>query len=195
MSRNNSSLNFFLVKLFGWCVSLTLATKQSQRFSVFLVQNWMCVTVTFYINSKHLIFMLEGDLTDQASCPRSSGSDPQTVISDTVVLSVGTVRVKVAAHPSPHSPTSRHNPFNEDSDTNTTNTSADVTPVHVASRYNTTIIGDDMENASNELEVIRYRSYSFSFGLVGSHSTGFSCIIEHQIIATTWFSKSVSVVC
>uniref|UniRef100_A0A671UL66 Pleckstrin homology domain-containing family M member 2 n=1 Tax=Sparus aurata TaxID=8175 RepID=A0A671UL66_SPAAU len=108
----------------------------------------------------------EGDLTDQASCPRSSGSDPQTV----------------AAHPSPHSPTSRHNPFNEDSDTNTTNTSADVTPVHVASRYNTTIIGDDMENASNELEVIRYRSYSFSFGLVGSHSTGFSCIIEHQII-------------
>ncbi|XP_040907516.1 pleckstrin homology domain-containing family M member 2 isoform X2 [Toxotes jaculatrix] len=95
----------------------------------------------------------EGDLTDQASCPRSSGSDPQTVISDTVVLPVGTVKVKVAAHPSPHSPTSRHNPFNEDSDTNTTNTSADVTPVHVASRYNST--WDDTESTSKELEVIR----------------------------------------
>ncbi|XP_051280679.1 pleckstrin homology domain-containing family M member 2 isoform X2 [Dicentrarchus labrax] len=95
----------------------------------------------------------EGDLTDQASCPRSSGSDPQTVISDTVVLSASTVKVKVAAHLSPHSPTSRHNPFNEDSDTNT---SADVTPVHVASHQNNgTTTGDDMENASNELEVIR----------------------------------------
>ncbi|XP_035512076.1 pleckstrin homology domain-containing family M member 2 isoform X2 [Morone saxatilis] len=95
----------------------------------------------------------EGDLTDQASCPRSSGSDPQTVISDTVVLSASTVKGKVAAHLSPHSPTSRHNPFNEDSDTNT---SADVTPVHVASRQNNgTTTGDDMENASNELEVIR----------------------------------------
>ncbi|TKS77185.1 Pleckstrin -like proteiny domain-containing family M member 2 [Collichthys lucidus] len=94
----------------------------------------------------------EGDLTDQASCPRSSGSDPQTVISDTVVLSTGTVKVKVAAHLSPHSPTSRHNPFNEDSDTNT---SADVTPVHVASRHHAASIGEDVENASNELEVIR----------------------------------------
>uniref|UniRef100_A0A4W6BN79 Pleckstrin homology domain containing, family M (with RUN domain) member 2 n=1 Tax=Lates calcarifer TaxID=8187 RepID=A0A4W6BN79_LATCA len=81
----------------------------------------------------------EGDLTDQASCPRSSGSDPQTV----------------AAHTSPHSPTSRHNPFNEDSDTNTTNTSADVTPVHVASRHNASATGDDTESTSNELEVIR----------------------------------------
>nr|XP_046252519.1 pleckstrin homology domain-containing family M member 2 isoform X2 [Scatophagus argus] len=95
----------------------------------------------------------EGDLTDQASCPRSSGSDPLTVISDTVVLSAGPVKMKVAVHLSPHSPTFRHNPFNEDSDTNTTNTSADVTPVHVASRHNTT--GDDMENGNNELEVIR----------------------------------------
>ncbi|XP_044068329.1 pleckstrin homology domain-containing family M member 2 isoform X1 [Siniperca chuatsi] len=94
----------------------------------------------------------EGDLTDQASCPRSSGSDPQTVISDTVVLSA---KVKVATHLSPHSPTFRHNPFNEDSDTNTTNTSADVTPVHVASRHNTTTTGDDMESTCNELEVIR----------------------------------------
>ncbi|KAG8002857.1 Pleckstrin-like proteiny domain-containing family M member 2 [Nibea albiflora] len=97
----------------------------------------------------------EGDLTDQASCPRSSGSDPQTVISDTVVLSTGTVKVKVAAHLSPHSPISRHNPFNEDSDTNTTNTSADVTPVHVASRHHAITTGDDAENGSSELEVIR----------------------------------------
>ncbi|XP_050927030.1 pleckstrin homology domain-containing family M member 2 isoform X3 [Lates calcarifer] len=97
----------------------------------------------------------EGDLTDQASCPRSSGSDPQTVISDTVVLSACAVKVKVAAHTSPHSPTSRHNPFNEDSDTNTTNTSADVTPVHVASRHNASATGDDTESTSNELEVIR----------------------------------------
>ncbi|XP_008293492.1 pleckstrin homology domain-containing family M member 2 [Stegastes partitus] len=93
----------------------------------------------------------EGDLTDQASCPRSSGSDPQTVISDTVVLST-TVKGKVAARLSPHSPTSRHNPFNEDSDTNT---SADVTPVHVANRYNTCTAGEDAEINSNELEVIR----------------------------------------
>lgn len=107
--------------------------------------------------------MLEGDLTDQASCPRSSGSDPQTVISDTVVLSVGTVKVKAVAHISPHSPTFRHNPFNEDSDTNTTNTSADVTPVHVASRYNytATTTGEETESPSNDLEVIRYSSCSF----------------------------------
>ncbi|CAB1427275.1 unnamed protein product [Pleuronectes platessa] len=97
----------------------------------------------------------EGDLTDQASCPRSSGSDPQTVISDTVVLSVSSVKVKVAAHPPPHSPTSRYNPFNEDSDTNTTNTSADVTPVHIVSRHNSITAGDDPEYTSNELEVIR----------------------------------------
>lgn len=136
-----------------------------------------------YINFWCSVFMVEGDLTDQASCPRSSGSDPQTVISDTVVLSVGTVKVKAAAHHSPHSPTSRHNPFNEDSDTNTTNTSADVTPVHVASRHNTTTTtattGDEAENTSNELEVIRYSSYSFGFCLVGSHSI---CFIVNQIV-------------
>uniref|UniRef100_A0A3Q2DM77 Pleckstrin homology domain-containing family M member 2 n=1 Tax=Cyprinodon variegatus TaxID=28743 RepID=A0A3Q2DM77_CYPVA len=74
----------------------------------------------------------EGDLTDQASCPRSA----------------------VAARLSPHSPTSRHNPFNEDSDTNT---SADVTPVHVASRHNTT--GDEAEINGSELEVIRFRVF------------------------------------
>ncbi|KAM7410949.1 hypothetical protein PAMA_021083 [Pampus argenteus] len=98
--------------------------------------------------------MVEGDLTDQASCPRSSGSDPQTVISDTVVLSASTAKVKVA-HISPHSPTFRFNPFNEDSDTNTTNTSADVTPVHVASCHNAATTGDDTESTNNELEVIR----------------------------------------
>ncbi|XP_068606838.1 pleckstrin homology domain-containing family M member 2 [Brachionichthys hirsutus] len=95
----------------------------------------------------------EGDLTDQASCPHSSGSDPRTVISDTVVLSAGPIKVKVAAHLPPHSPVLRHNPFNEDSDT--TNTSADVTPVHVAMFHNATPTGGDPENASNELEVIR----------------------------------------
>lgn len=110
------------------------------------------------------LFMLEGDLTDQASCPRSSGSDPQTVISDTVVLSAGTVRVKAPARVSPDSPMSRHNPFNEDSDTNTTNTSADVTPVHLASHHitTTTTNGDGIESGSNELEVIRYNSDSCS---------------------------------
>ncbi|XP_054465257.1 pleckstrin homology domain-containing family M member 2 isoform X1 [Anoplopoma fimbria] len=97
----------------------------------------------------------EGDLTDQASCPRSSGSDPQTVISDTVVYSTGTVKMKAAAHLAPHSPTYRHNPFNEDSDTNTPITSADVTPVHLASCYNTFATGDDTESTGNELEVIR----------------------------------------
>ncbi|XP_034732442.1 pleckstrin homology domain-containing family M member 2 isoform X1 [Etheostoma cragini] len=97
----------------------------------------------------------EGDLTDQASCPRSSGSDPQTVISDTVVLSAGTVKATAAAYLAPHSPTYRHNPFNEDSDTNTTNTSADGTPIHVASRYYSAAAGDDTESTSNELEVIR----------------------------------------
>ncbi|KAM4610713.1 pleckstrin homology domain-containing family M member 2 [Polymixia lowei] len=105
----------------------------------------------------------EGDLTDPASCPRSSGSDPQTVISDSVILQAGAaacsaVTVKVAPPPplppTPHSPTFRHNPFNEDSDTNT-NTSADVTPVHAASRHDPATTGDDTESTSNELEVIR----------------------------------------
>lgn len=89
--------------------------------------------------------MLEGDLTDQASCPRSSGSDPQTVVSDTALLPAGAVQARAAAPLAPHSPTHRHNPFNEDSDTNT---SADVTPVHLASCYSA-------ESACNELEVIR----------------------------------------
>uniref|UniRef100_A0A1A7XH39 Pleckstrin homology domain containing, family M (With RUN domain) member 2 n=1 Tax=Iconisemion striatum TaxID=60296 RepID=A0A1A7XH39_9TELE len=86
----------------------------------------------------------EGELTDQASCPRSTGSDPQTVISDTV-------KGTVAAQQSPHSPTARHNPFNEDSDTNT---SADVTPVHTR-HHKTSTTGDEAEIDSSELEVIR----------------------------------------
>ncbi|KAM6928724.1 pleckstrin homology domain-containing family M member 2 isoform 1-T1 [Lycodopsis pacificus] len=97
----------------------------------------------------------EGDLTDQASCPRSSGSDLQTVISDTVVLPAGTVKAMAAAHLSADSPTYRHNPFNEDSDTNTTNTSADVTPVHLASCYYSVTAVDDTETTGGELEVIR----------------------------------------
>uniref|UniRef100_A0A3Q3A465 Pleckstrin homology domain-containing family M member 2 n=1 Tax=Kryptolebias marmoratus TaxID=37003 RepID=A0A3Q3A465_KRYMA len=85
----------------------------------------------------------EGELTDQASCPRSTGSDPQTG--------------KLAAYLSPHSPTSRHNPFNEDSDTNT---SADVTPVHVAKHHSTTTNGDEAELDSSDLEVIRYSFFT-----------------------------------
>ncbi|KAM3850450.1 pleckstrin homology domain-containing family M member 2 [Diretmus argenteus] len=98
----------------------------------------------------------EGDLTDPASCPRSTGSDLQTVISDSVVRASATtgsvVMVKVAPPPTPHSPIYRHNPFNEDSDTNT---STDVTPVHVASHHDASATGDDTESTSNELEVIR----------------------------------------
>ncbi|XP_077424725.1 pleckstrin homology domain-containing family M member 2 isoform X2 [Vanacampus margaritifer] len=93
----------------------------------------------------------EGDLTDQASCPRSSGSDPLTVISDSVVLSAGNGKAKVGARLSPPSPASRHNPFNHDSDTNT---SADVTPVHVAAWHNA-CAGVGAESTNNELEVIR----------------------------------------
>uniref|UniRef100_A0A3B4TE31 Pleckstrin homology domain-containing family M member 2 n=1 Tax=Seriola dumerili TaxID=41447 RepID=A0A3B4TE31_SERDU len=76
-----------------------------------------------------------------------------------------------AAHPPPHSPTSRHNPFNEDSDTNTTNTSADVTPVHVASRHNATAAGDDTESTNNELEVIRYTKKRRGKGSTDSSSS------------------------
>uniref|UniRef100_A0A8C1E3R5 Pleckstrin homology domain-containing family M member 2 n=1 Tax=Cyprinus carpio carpio TaxID=630221 RepID=A0A8C1E3R5_CYPCA len=91
----------------------------------------------------------EGDLTDLVSGPRSSGSDPQTVVSDCVVVraSAGTIRTTSLSR----SPTFRHNPFNEDSDTNT---SADVTPVHMASRHASTT-GEDAEITNTELEVIR----------------------------------------
>lgn len=99
-------------------------------------------------------------MTDQASCPPSSSSDPQTVISDTAVASSDSVKPKAAIHLSPPSPTFRHNPFNGDSDTNTTNTSADVTPVHVACLHDSTV-EDGMENGGSVLEVIRYSSYNF----------------------------------
>ncbi|XP_059383820.1 pleckstrin homology domain-containing family M member 2 isoform X2 [Carassius carassius] len=91
----------------------------------------------------------EGDLTDPVSGPRSSGSDPQTVVSDSVVVraTAGTIRTTSLSR----SPTFRHNPFNEDSDTNT---SADVTPVHMASRHASTT-GEDAEITNTELEVIR----------------------------------------
>lgn len=93
----------------------------------------------------------EGDLTDQASCPHSGGSDPQTVISDTVVVS----SLRSGTFLSPHSPTTRLNPFAEDSDTNTTNTSADVTPVHVANLQNREALEEETEVNGSELEVIR----------------------------------------
>lgn len=87
--------------------------------------------------------LAEGDLTDPVSGPRSTASDPQTVISDSVVKTTAT---PVRSTSLSRSPTFRYNPFNEDSDTNT---SADVTPVHTASRR------DDAESNGTELEVIR----------------------------------------
>ncbi|XP_072553097.1 pleckstrin homology domain-containing family M member 2 isoform X2 [Salminus brasiliensis] len=91
----------------------------------------------------------EGDLTDPVSGPRSSASDPQTVVSDSVVIRAAPPPVRSTSLS--RSPTFRHNPFNEDSDTNT---SADVTPVHTASRHDVTT-GEDTESTSTELEVIR----------------------------------------
>ncbi|XP_076874493.1 pleckstrin homology domain-containing family M member 2 isoform X2 [Brachyhypopomus gauderio] len=91
----------------------------------------------------------EGDLTDPVSGPRSSASDPQTVVSD--AAAVRTAAIPARGPSLSRSPTFRHNPFNEDSDTNT---SADVTPVHVASRRDANV-GDDTESTSTELEVIR----------------------------------------
>ncbi|XP_058266342.1 pleckstrin homology domain-containing family M member 2 isoform X1 [Hemibagrus wyckioides] len=90
----------------------------------------------------------EGDLTDPVSGPRSTASDPQTVIADTVIK---TATTPVGCTSLSRSPTFRYNPFNEDSDTNT---SADVTPVHTASRRDIPA-GDDTESTSTELEVIR----------------------------------------
>lgn len=95
----------------------------------------------------------EGDLTDQASCPHSGSSDPQTVISDTVVVS--SCALRSGTFLSPPSPTTRLNPFAEDSDTNTTNTSADVTPVHVANLHNSVTHEEETEVTGSELEVIR----------------------------------------
>lgn len=99
---------------------------------------------------------IEGDLTDPVSCPRSNASDPQTVFSDSVILraAAAVITVRGTPPPPPRSPTFRHNPFNEYSDTNT---SADITPVHTASCHHDT--RDDMESISNELEVIRYSTH------------------------------------
>ncbi|XP_053704571.1 pleckstrin homology domain-containing family M member 2 isoform X3 [Synchiropus splendidus] len=94
----------------------------------------------------------EGEFTDHASCLRSSASDPQTVISETVVVPAGTIKVMVEAQPSPDSPPFRSNPFHDDSDTNT---SVDVTPVHIAKCHSAPRNGDDAESNNNELEVIR----------------------------------------
>ncbi|KAK7884752.1 hypothetical protein WMY93_027875 [Mugilogobius chulae] len=122
----------------------------------------------------------EGDLTDQASCPFSGGSDPQTVISDTMVVS--SCGVKMGTYLSPQSPTSRHNPFNEDSDTNTTNTSVDVTPVHVASLHNSTAHEEDTDVNSNELEVIRMaRKRKPVKKRRGKGSTDSSCSLHNSV--------------
>ncbi|XP_036389414.1 pleckstrin homology domain-containing family M member 2 isoform X1 [Megalops cyprinoides] len=91
----------------------------------------------------------EGDLTDPASGPRSSNSDPPTVVSVSMGVGAGGFTAKGA--PTPRSPTFRHNPFNEDSDTAT---SADVTPVHTACRHDAAAV-DDTGSTSTELEVIR----------------------------------------
>uniref|UniRef100_A0A3P9LXS7 Pleckstrin homology domain-containing family M member 2 n=1 Tax=Oryzias latipes TaxID=8090 RepID=A0A3P9LXS7_ORYLA len=91
----------------------------------------------------------EGDLTDQASCPRSSGSDPQTIIGEMGLLS-GSTKGKSTALLFSHSPTSRHNPFNEDSDTNP---SANATPVHVAESCDISAAKDG--SGCVQLEVIR----------------------------------------
>ncbi|KAL1021102.1 hypothetical protein UPYG_G00008850 [Umbra pygmaea] len=100
----------------------------------------------------------ESDLTDQVSCPRPISSTLQTVISDSKNLSaaVSVVTVRGLPSPPPRSPTSRHNPFNSDSDTNT---SADVTPVHTASHPHhhsaAATTTEDNSESTSELEVIR----------------------------------------
>ncbi|XP_041129513.1 pleckstrin homology domain-containing family M member 2-like isoform X1 [Polyodon spathula] len=76
----------------------------------------------------------EEDLTDSVSCPRSAACEPPLL--------------EVAVR----SPTLRYNPFNEESDTAT---SAEVTPVHHASRDRSNTAGDDAESTGTELEVIR----------------------------------------
>lgn len=122
----------------------------------------------------------EGDLTDHASCPHSGGSDPQTVISDT--LGISSAALRSGAYLSPHSPTSRHNPFIEDSDTNTTNTSADVTPVHVANLQNSAAHEEDAEINGSELEVIRMaRRRKPAKKRRGKGSTDSSCSLHNSM--------------
>uniref|UniRef100_A0AAY4BCN7 Pleckstrin homology domain-containing family M member 2 n=1 Tax=Denticeps clupeoides TaxID=299321 RepID=A0AAY4BCN7_9TELE len=85
------------------------------------------------------------------SVPNADWEDPQTVVGEAAAVVVRASGVSVRTASLSHSPTFRHNPFNEDSDTNT---SADVTPVHTAS-WNDCTTGDDTESTSTELEVIR----------------------------------------
>ncbi|XP_062871874.1 pleckstrin homology domain-containing family M member 2 isoform X2 [Trichomycterus rosablanca] len=92
----------------------------------------------------------EGDLTDPVSGSRSTASELHTVVSgESVVVKAAETSVRIASLS--YSPTNRYNPFNEDSDSNT---SADVTPVHTASRRDAPA-GDDTESTSTDLEVIR----------------------------------------
>lgn len=130
-------------------------------------------------------------MTDQPSCPPSSSSDPQTVISDTVAAASASIKPKATIHLSPHSPTFRHNPFNGDSDTNATNTSADVTPVHVSHRRDSTV-GDEMENGGDALEVIRYSSYSFPQVWL---SGWYFCVILQLCNVNTFFRIQPEIVC
>uniref|UniRef100_A0A8C9REH1 Pleckstrin homology domain-containing family M member 2 n=1 Tax=Scleropages formosus TaxID=113540 RepID=A0A8C9REH1_SCLFO len=91
----------------------------------------------------------EGDLTDPTSCPHSTASDPQSVVSAKLeMVAKGSGGRGV---PAPRSPTFRHNPFNEESDTNR---SGDVTPIHKVSQPDTAP-GWETENTGTELEVIR----------------------------------------
>ncbi|KAL4648373.1 pleckstrin homology domain-containing family M member 2-like isoform X1 [Arapaima gigas] len=91
----------------------------------------------------------EGDLTDPASCPHSAASDPHTVLS--TKLETGTKGPSGRGLTAPRSPTFRHNPFNEESNTST---SADVTPVHTVCQQDTNS-GWETENTGTQLEVIR----------------------------------------
>uniref|UniRef100_A0A8C9U8U8 Pleckstrin homology domain-containing family M member 2 n=1 Tax=Serinus canaria TaxID=9135 RepID=A0A8C9U8U8_SERCA len=79
----------------------------------------------------------DGDLTDTLSCPRSATSEPN------------------GGRAAARSPTQRHNPFNQDRAE--VPSSADTTPVHVASRdrAEATPEGTDQSESCTELEVIR----------------------------------------
>uniref|UniRef100_A0A8C8F373 RUN domain-containing protein n=1 Tax=Oncorhynchus tshawytscha TaxID=74940 RepID=A0A8C8F373_ONCTS len=84
----------------------------------------------------------EGDLTDPVSCPRSNASDPQTVF------------MRGTPPPPPRSPTFRHNPFNEYSDTNT---SADITPVHTATSTQSLELLNPIGTLSLNLDVCKLK--------------------------------------
>uniref|UniRef100_A0AAY4BAW8 Pleckstrin homology domain-containing family M member 2 n=1 Tax=Denticeps clupeoides TaxID=299321 RepID=A0AAY4BAW8_9TELE len=101
--------------------------------------------------SLHSFISLTSNLEWDDSAIAPSSEDPQTVVGEAAAVVVRASGVSVRTASLSHSPTFRHNPFNEDSDTNT---SADVTPVHTAS-WNDCTTGDDTESTSTELEVIR----------------------------------------